>query len=422
MRRVIGSVLGNYRIEAELSTGGMGAVYRARHEIIDRAVAVKVLRPELSGDPELVSRFVNEAKAASAIQHPSIIDVYDFGYTPDGQAYLVMELLDGESLAQRITRRRRLPASEAVEITRGIASALSAAHAKGIVHRDLKPDNVFLVSDPDLGERAKVLDFGVAKLLDAANDAAQYTQTGALMGTPLYMAPEQAQAARSIDERADLYSLGCILYELLTGQPPFRGEGAGEIITMQMFDTPELPSTRVDGISTTLDQVTMRLLEKAPADRFATAAETSNALAAAMASGSVARTPDAPRTAANIAVATQTLVPTSSAPARGSRSSIGLLAAGVMLVIGFVIAAVVIVGGKKTATAPVTQTPVTRPPVPEPVPGPPVDKVPPVAEPVVPVTPVVNNPAPSPPSPARPPRKKPLPVTDKGSPIEPSLD
>src|SRR5688500_17552106 len=180
---LVGTMLGSYRITGELSRGGMGAVYRAQHSVLERAVAVKLLRSDLSTNQELVSRFVNEARAASAIRHPGIIDVLDFGHSEDGRAYLVMEFLEGQSLAHRIESRRRLSATETAQIARGIASALSAAHAKGIVHRDLKPGNVFLVPDPDTetGERPKVLDFGIAKLSDAA---VRFTQTGALMGTP----------------------------------------------------------------------------------------------------------------------------------------------------------------------------------------------------------------------------------------------
>jgi serine/threonine-protein kinase len=415
---VIGRVVGKYRIEAELSRGGMGAVYRARHELIDRGVAVKVLRPELSEDPELVTRFVNEAKAASAIDHPSIIDVLDFGYTDDGQAYLVMELLDGESLAQRLARRGRLPAGEAVAIVRSIAGALSAAHAKGIIHRDLKPDNVFLIADPDLGERAKVLDFGVAKLLDAANQA-QHTQTGALMGTPLYMAPEQARAAGAIDARADLYSLGCILYELLVGEAPFRGEGAGEIITMQMFEAPVPPSTRVEGISPALEQAVLCLLEKEPADRYATAAEASAALAAI--TGSAAPRAPAVTSAKNVAVPAHSLVPGASTSAVAPRNLLWFIAAAVLLLASAVVVVLVVSGGKRRATA--APPPVARPAPVEVVPGPPIEKIAEPVEPrVVPVTPVVEKPVPGPPRPARTQRPKRLPVTDKGSPIEPSLD
>jgi len=271
-------VLGNYRITAELSTGGMGTVYRAQHEILGRAAAVKLLRPELAANVELVQRFFTEAKAASAIHHPGIIEVFDFGYTNDDRAYLIMEFLEGESLARRLhTRGGRLAEHEAVQITRGIASALTAAHSKGIIHRDLKPDNIFLVPDPDMpsGERPKLLDFGIAKL--AGNLAEHRTQTGALIGTPLYMAPEQARAAQAIDHRADLYSLGCILYQMLVGQPPFVAAGAGEIIALHLFTPPEPPSMRVP-VSPELDAIVMRLLDKEPRTRFQTAAEVSDAL------------------------------------------------------------------------------------------------------------------------------------------------
>src|SRR6266850_3803806 len=139
---IIGAVLGNYRITGELSSGGMGSVYRAQHELLGRPAAIKVLRPDLTADDELVQRFFNEARAATAIRHPGIIEVFDFGHAPDGRAYLVMELLEGEPLTNRIAKRKRLSEVEAAQITRGIASALTAAHGRGIVHRDLKPDNV----------------------------------------------------------------------------------------------------------------------------------------------------------------------------------------------------------------------------------------------------------------------------------------
>ncbi|HUS30569.1 MAG TPA: serine/threonine-protein kinase [Kofleriaceae bacterium] len=274
---IVGTVLGKYRIESELSAGGMGEVYRAQHEILGRSAAVKVLRPELTENEGLVTRFINEAKAASAIRHPGIIEVLDFGTTDDGRQYLVMEFLDGESLAKRLEKRTRLPDHEAAEIGRGIASALEAAHKKGIVHRDLKPDNVFLVPDIDLpsGERPKVLDFGVAKLTDTNT---RNTQTGALMGTPMYMAPEQARAAAAIDHRADLYSLGCILYELVVGNPPFTGAGSGEIIALHMFEQPVPPRKHVMSVSPALEAIILKLLAKEPADRFQSAAQVAEAL------------------------------------------------------------------------------------------------------------------------------------------------
>ena len=274
---IVGAVLGNYRVTGELSHGGMGSVYRARHELLGRPAAVKLLRPELTGNAELVERFFNEAKATTAIEHPGIIRIYDFGHTADGQAYIVMELLEGQTLAQRIETRGRLAEGEAANIARGIASALTAAHGKGIVHRDLKPDNVFLVPDPDVagGERPKILDFGIAKL---ETQNARHTMTGALMGTPLYMAPEQARGAGEIDQRADLYSLGCILYELLVGQPPFVAEGAGEIIALQMFGTAQPPSVRGVDLAPELEQLVMQLLEKEPSARLQSAAEAVEAL------------------------------------------------------------------------------------------------------------------------------------------------
>jgi serine/threonine protein kinase len=240
---------------------------------------VKLLRPELSESSELVQRFFNEAKAATAIRHPGIIEVFDFGYTDQGRAYLIMEFLDGEPLSRRIARGP-IAEADAAQIARGIASALVAAHDKGIVHRDLKPDNVFLVPDPDvpLGERPKVLDFGIAKLGDHMPKDMRHTVTGALIGTPLYMAPEQARAAASIDGRADLYSLGCMLYEMLVGKPPFLAEGAGELIALHMFSEPEKPSARGINVSPDLEAITMRLLAKEPADRFANAAELGDAL------------------------------------------------------------------------------------------------------------------------------------------------
>ena len=268
----IGCMLGSYRIASVLSVGGMGTVYRAQHELLDRPAAIKLLRPELTESDELVQRFFNEAKAATAIRHPGIVEVYDFGYTEDGLAYLVMELIDGQPLSKVIAERGTFPELEAAQIVRTIASALKAAHAKGIIHRDLKPDNIFLVPDPDGREaRVKVLDFGIAKLANPPKSDRRRTQTGVLMGTPKYMAPEQAREAAAIDQRADLYSLGCILYELLVGEPPFLAHGAGEIIAMQLFTEPEPPSRRAP-VSPEMERLVLRLLAKEPDARPQTAA------------------------------------------------------------------------------------------------------------------------------------------------------
>ena len=279
-----GVVLGSYRVIDELASGGMGTVYRARHELLGRPAAIKVLRADLGANQELVERFFNEARAATAIRHPGIIEAFDYGHAPDGRAYLVMELLEGEPLSKRIAARGRMPEVEAAQIARGIASALTAAHARGIVHRDLKPDNVFLVPDPDVpgGERPKVLDFGIAKLADPRGVPTSATQTaaGALMGTPLYMSPEQARAAGEIDMRADLYSLGCMLYEMVVGEPPFMAAGPGEIIAMQLFTKPVPPRERGVAIAEELEQIIMRCLEKSPAQRYQLASELQDDLAA----------------------------------------------------------------------------------------------------------------------------------------------
>src|SRR5215470_8062306 len=274
-----GLVVGSYRILHELSSGGMGTVFRAEHVLLGRPAAVKLLRRDLSTSPALVQRLFNEARAVTACKHPGIVELYDFGYTDDGHAFLVMEYLEGESLGHRLARLR-LAELEAAAIAQGIASALKAAHRVGVIHRDLKPDNVFIVPDPDGGaDRTKVLDFGIAKLGNGPTGASHNTQTGALIGTPLYMAPEQARAAGAIDHRADLYSLGCILYHMLVGRPPFLAAGAGEVIALQLFEAPQPPSQLV-AVSPVVEHIVLRLLDKEPANRFDSAGELLAALAA----------------------------------------------------------------------------------------------------------------------------------------------
>jgi eukaryotic-like serine/threonine-protein kinase len=276
---IVGSILGSYRILSEIATGGMGTVFRAEHVLLHRPAALKLLRADLTTDADLVQRFINEAKAVTACKHPGIVEVYDFGYTDEGDAFIVMEFLEGETLGHRLLRTR-LTEPEAAAIAHGIASALKAAHKVGVIHRDLKPDNVFLVPDPDGGpDRTKVLDFGIAKLADSIQNSNRRTATGILMGTPLYMAPEQAREASTIDTRADLYSLGCILYHMLVGHPPFVAEGAGEIISLQMFGE-VVPPSQLAPFTPEMEWVVLRLLEKEPTARFDSAA----ALAAALAS------------------------------------------------------------------------------------------------------------------------------------------
>jgi serine/threonine-protein kinase len=286
MPPVLGRTVGSYRITEQLGEGGMGAVYRAVHTSLGRKAAVKVLLDELSHNKDVVTRFFNEAKAATAIDHPGIVSVFDFGYD-DGRAYIIMEYLEGESLGERRRRDGMLPVDEVLIIGRQVAGALGAAHKQGIVHRDLKPDNIMMVLDPDVlgGQRAKILDFGIAKLLDHDRDTAPgvETKSGRIMGTPAYMAPEQCRGAGKVDARADIYALGCVLYALICGQPPFVGEGAGELIAAHLNQPPPPPRWWVNDLPQPVEDVLLRLLEKKPEDRYQTMAEVVAALEAASA-------------------------------------------------------------------------------------------------------------------------------------------
>jgi eukaryotic-like serine/threonine-protein kinase len=267
---MIGELFGNYRAVSLLGEGGMGAVYLAEHPGIGRRVAVKVLHKNYIRDENLLTRFLNEARAANAIRHPNIIEILDSGTIADGTPFLVMELLEGESLGTRIRRVGALPLQTAVEFCYQTASALGAAHKKGIVHRDLKPDNLFVVPDPHEPEREriKVLDFGIAKLQQgSANDSVK-TRTGTLMGTPIYMSPEQCRGTRAIDHRSDIYSLGIIFFEMLCGQPPFVSEGFGDLVNMHLNVAPPAPSSQNAKVSPAIDAIVLKMLAKNPDDRY----------------------------------------------------------------------------------------------------------------------------------------------------------
>lgn len=257
--------IGPYRIIRKLGEGGMGVVYEAMNDAIERRVAIKVLHPDYSNDRETASRFFDEARAVNRIEHPSLVQISDYGQTPEGTAYLVMEFLRGESLAQRIHRAhaagKRLDVSEVVRIAWQTADALRAAHEKHIVHRDMKPDNLMIVRDPIApgGERVKILDFGIAKLMKSG---AKRTATSAVIGTPLYMSPEQCRGAGEVDERSDVYSLGVVLYELLAGRCPFNAEGGGEVLGMHLFKEPPPLASFAPAAPTELVALTHRLLLK----------------------------------------------------------------------------------------------------------------------------------------------------------------
>jgi serine/threonine-protein kinase len=280
---VIGLRLNNYELVSILGEGGMGAVYLARHTFTGRKAAVKLLHPQLAQDQVLVTRFMNEARATAAIGHPNIIDIIDVGFLPDGRApYLMMELLQGESLAKRLQREHPLPIPEAIEIAVQTAFALTAAHAAEIVHRDLKPDNLFLVPDPSMGRlrmRVKVLDFGIAKLRGELSSGSIKTQTGTIMGTPQYMSPEQCRGlADQIDHRTDIYTLGIIVYEMVCGSPPFVSEGLGDMLMMHMSQAPAPPRTVNPAVPESLEATILHALAKDPNQRFASMADFQEAL------------------------------------------------------------------------------------------------------------------------------------------------
>jgi eukaryotic-like serine/threonine-protein kinase len=260
----------------------MGAVYLAEHPGIGRRVAVKVLHKNYTRDEHLLARFLNEARAANAIRHPNIIEILDSGMLADGTPFLVMELLEGESLGTRLRQNGALPIATAVDFAYQTASALGAAHAKGIVHRDLKPDNLFVVPDPHDShrERVKVLDFGIAKLQQGSVADSVKTRTGTLMGTPIYMSPEQCRGTRAVDHRSDIYSLGVIFYEMLVGQPPFVSEGFGDLVNMHLNVLPASARSKRAEIPLAVDALVLKMLAKNPEDRYAEMTEVQGALKA----------------------------------------------------------------------------------------------------------------------------------------------
>jgi serine/threonine protein kinase len=272
--RLVGQTLdGRYLIERKIGEGGMGVVYAARHLIIERPLAIKVLKREVARDQSTIKRFVQEAKAASRIGHPHIIDVTDFGTTPDGLTYSVMEYVDGTTLSAVIKLSAPLPLERILPISAQIAQALGAAHDKGIVHRDLKPENIFLINRDGRRDFVKIVDFGIAKVTpidNAPSEGPRLTRAGAVFGTPEYMAPEQAAGRGDTDARVDVYALGTIMYEMLTGRVPHKSESMVRTLAMQMLDPIEPPSKiRPDlRISPEVEAVVMRALAKKREQRY----------------------------------------------------------------------------------------------------------------------------------------------------------
>ena len=274
--RLVGQTLdGRYFVEKKIGEGGMGVVFAARHAVIERPLAIKVLKREVMRDDATIRRFVQEAKAASRIGHPNIVDVTDFGTTPDGMTYSVMEFVHGHTLGAALRASAPFGATRTIKIASQIARALGAAHDKGIVHRDLKPENVFLVDRDGRTDFVKIVDFGIAKVTPVTGadpNQPRLTRAGSVFGTPEYMAPEQAAGRGDTDGRVDVYALGVIVYEMITGRVPHRGDSMVRTLAMQMLDPIEPPTKiRPDlEISPELDGFVMRALAKKREHRFQT--------------------------------------------------------------------------------------------------------------------------------------------------------
>jgi len=268
---LIGRRIGNYEIKAKIGEGGMGTVYLGEHPLIGKRVAIKVLLEELVAKPDVVSRFFNEAKAVNDIGHLNIVDVVDFGKTTGERGeevvYFIMEFLDGEALSARI-RRAGLPFKDTLHIMQQCCSALAASHAKGIVHRDLKPENIFLVGRGSDKNFVKILDFGIAKLTSEGGTSSHKTRTGLVIGTPTYMSPEQCEGKGLIDHRSDVYSLGIVMYELLTGAVPFPGEGFGEVLVAHLTKPPPPPTSVNPNLPLPLESIVLHAIEKDRNRRF----------------------------------------------------------------------------------------------------------------------------------------------------------
>ncbi|HEX4353194.1 MAG TPA: HDOD domain-containing protein, partial [Polyangiales bacterium] len=263
---MIGTHIGNYRIVTELGSGAMGEVYFAEHAVMGRRAAIKIIREELSTHAEMVQRFINEARLVNRIGHPNIVEITDFGEI-GSRHYIMMEMLEGETLEERLEREDALPEPIAIKITLQVADALRAAHELGVVHRDLKPENIYLVNRPPQTDVVKVLDFGIAKLMHPTTSVST-TVPGAIIGTPHYMSPEQCLGDDQLDHRSDVYSLGVLLYRVLTGALPFQADSVVDILAAQINTPPIPPRELRPELSPRIEAIILKAIAKRPEDRF----------------------------------------------------------------------------------------------------------------------------------------------------------
>ncbi len=269
---------GHYQIISKIGEGGVGTVYKAKHLLLDRIVALKIISPERRLDANALMRFQQEAKAVTSLNHPNIVRTYEYGVSEDGNPYLTMEYVEGETLAGLISSYGKQPVDVAVELISQVGQGLTHAHTNGVIHRDIKPENIVLFKGDDGKRVAKILDFGIAKLIKV-EEGQKLTETGNIVGSPLYMSPEQCHG-RKLDARSDIYSLGCVLYELVTGTPPFRGESAIETL-VHHIQTP-VPDIPVEDVPPLINECLQKALAKQPEKRFQSVQQFLSALCSAL--------------------------------------------------------------------------------------------------------------------------------------------